>query len=329
MISFIWPRGAAMLAGTGGSETFTAGHVRELNRRGIPAQVVSVGHGKNDGRKDFKDVPFLALDKVVDLEGLAGTIVFVNRAYPVRTKHKSVIILHCVTPSVDQKMQMKEEIKNRIVIATSIYSAQKWALYLDVAYSRINVVMPFADPIFGNLPRKKATQKIRITYAGRLHPEKGIYTLLEAMHAKEMQNTGYAVSIVMAGQHVEIGQTIAKMLHGYPYAKLLHPAKTISSMAEVLTKSDILLVPSVYAEPFGMLSIEAQHAGCRVVASNIGGLPETNCGLLTLIEPRNPKALIGGIKQAVALGQATKKEREFAKEHFTLDSSVEAFLKLL
>lgn len=57
MISFVWPPGEPMLAGTGGSETYTAGHVRELLRRGIDAQVVTVGHGKKDGRQDFKDIP--------------------------------------------------------------------------------------------------------------------------------------------------------------------------------------------------------------------------------------------------------------------------------
>lgn len=78
-----------------------------------------------------------------------------------------------------------------------------------------------------------------------------------------------------------------------------------------------------------MLSIEAQHAGCRVVASNIGGLPETNCGLLTLVEPRSPLALITGIKQAVALGQATTKERGKAAAQFTLHESVTELLRVL
>lgn len=88
-------------------------------------------------------------------------------------------------------------------------------------------------------------------------------------------------------------------------------------------------MPSVCAESFGMLSIEAQHAGCRVVASNIGGLPETNCGLLTLVEPRDPRALIIGIKQAVALGAATKKERAKAVNMFTLHDSVTSLLSVL
>jgi D-inositol-3-phosphate glycosyltransferase len=149
------------------------------------------------------------------------------------------------------------------------------------------------------------------------------------MHQKEMQYNGYTVTIVTAGQHVENGRTIAGMLLNYPYATLKEPQKTVTDMANLLVHSDILLMPSVYAEPFGMLSIEAQHAGCRVVASNIGGLPETNCGLLTLVEPRDPKALMKGIKQAVALGPASKQEREIAKTNFSLVHSVDVLLKTL
>src|SRR3546814_2351328 len=76
-----------------------------------------------------------------------------------------------------------------------------------------------------------------------------------------MQKNGYVTSIIAAGQHVESGKTIARMLEGYPYAKLKPPLKTVQSMAQVLAQSDILLMPSVFAEPFGMLSVEAQHAG--------------------------------------------------------------------
>jgi len=329
MISFIWPPGAPMLAGTGGSETYTAGQVRELLRRGIKAQVVSVGHGTKDGRKDFSDIPFLALKTAAGISDLPGTVVFVNRAYPVATKHKAAIILHLAIPKEADRDKHKTFIVDKIVIATSIYSGQQWALYLDVPYSRIHIVLPFADPIFGNAKRAKLAKKTRILYAGRLHPENGIYTLLEMMHQKEMQHNGFTVSLITAGLHEEVGRTIAAMLNNYPYAKLIPAQKTVPNMAHMLAHSDILLMPSVYAEPFGMLSVEAQHAGCLVVASNIGGLPETNCGLLTLVEPRNPRALVIGVEQAVALGPATKKERDIAKDDFTLDASVDSLLRAL
>ena len=329
MISFVWPSGAPMLAGTGGSETYTAGQVRELLRRGIQAQVVTVGHGTKDGRKDFPDIPFLAFTNASDISRLPGTVVFVNRAYDVPTINKAAIILHCITPKAVERKQRQTDIKDKIVIATSIYSGQQWALFLNIPYSRMYIVLPFADPIFGSAKRTKPNKKTRILYAGRLHPEKGIYTLLETLHEEIMRKNGHRVSIVTAGRHVEEGRTIAYMLRDYPYAHLIPARKSVTDMATLLAHSDVLLMPSVFAEPFGMLSVEAQHAGCRVVASNIGGLPETNCGLLTLVEPRNPKALITGIEQAVALGAATKKEREEAKDNFMLDESVDSLLEAL
>lgn len=329
MISFVWPEGEPMLAGTGGSETYTAGHVRELLRRGIAAQIVSVGHGLKDGRQDFSDIPFLSLTDPKQISDLPGVVVFVNRPYLVPTRNKAAIILHCVTPNNGGRPAKREDIIDKTLVATSIYNAQQWALSLDVPYSRMHIVLPFADPLFSNVKRAKPAKKIRILYAGRFHPEKGIYTLLEMMHEKEMRHNGYSVSLVTAGQHVETGRTIANMLHNYRYAKLIPAQKTVATMARLLAQTDILLMPSVFAEPFGMLSVEAQHAGCRVVASNIGGLPETNCGLLTLVEPRNPRALMTGIAEAVALGPATKKERELSGQEFSLDTSVDALLKVL
>lgn len=329
MISFIWPPGEPMLAGTGGSETYTAGHVRELLRRGIDAQVVTIGHGLKDGRQDFRDIPFVALQRAEQISELPGSVVFVNKAYPVPTKNKAAIIFHCSIPKLSDRERYKGFAAGKTIIATSVYSGQQWALYLDVPYSQISVVFPFADPIFSNVKRSKASKKIRILFAGRLHPEKGIYTILEMMHSKDMRDSSFSTAIVSAGLHVEVGREIARMLKGYPYAKLIPAQKSVSAMAKLLAKTDILLMPSVFAEPFGMLSVEAQHAGCRVVASRVGGLPETNCGLLTLVAPRSPLALLTGIKQAIALGGATKKERDIAGEEFVLDQSVDELLRVI
>ena len=67
LISFIWSPGNPLPAGTGGSENYTVGQVRELTRRGIPAQVVTVGLGTHDGRDDFPDVPFRSLPGLADV----------------------------------------------------------------------------------------------------------------------------------------------------------------------------------------------------------------------------------------------------------------------
>jgi hypothetical protein len=127
MISFVWPPGEPMLAGTGGSETYTAGQIRELRRRGIDAQVVTVGHGNKDGRHDFPDIPFVSLQDAAAITTLPGFVVFVNKAYLVQTKNKAAIIFHCSLPRTSEKDRYKEFAKDKTIIATSIYSGQQWA----------------------------------------------------------------------------------------------------------------------------------------------------------------------------------------------------------
>ena len=53
--------------------------------------------------------------------------------------------------------------------------------------------------------------------------------------------------------------------------------KTPTTMAALMAGHDIVVMPSnsqYWHETFGIVSIEAQHLGCRVVASDDGGLPE-------------------------------------------------------
>jgi len=318
-----------MLAGTGGTETFTAGHVRELNARGIDAQIVIIGSAVTQSRENFPDIPVVGLGNETDLSDLDGTVVFVNRAYDIPTRNQAALFLHCVVPSTREQDARKKDAKGRIVFAASDYNAKRWEEYLDLPSNTIHIVKPFADPAFGKVARPPRGDKVKVLYAGRLHPDKGIYTILEMLHLYEMKLLDVDMNIVMAGQHVEEGIVIARMLRDYPYANLIEPRKTVGSMASLLAEIDILLMPSVYAEPFGMLSVEAQHSGARVIASNLGGLPETDCGLLTLVEPRNPEALIAAIHEAMKLGSPTEVERNAATAQFTLTKSVDALLKYL
>ena len=144
-----------MLSGTGGSETFTAGHARELLRRGIDAQVVVLNSGVRASRKDFPDIPFISLDDERQISNLAGKVVFINQAYNVPTKQKAAIILHCSIPSDVERNERMADVKGKIIIATSVYNVQRWALYLGVHSSSINVAkllgFEWADVVFGGV----------------------------------------------------------------------------------------------------------------------------------------------------------------------------------
>jgi glycosyltransferase involved in cell wall biosynthesis len=335
VISFVWSPGDVLPAGTGGSENYTTGHVRELNRRGVPAQVVTVGLGKADGREQFTDISFLSLAKLSDVSELDDTVVFVNDMAAVATKNQSFRILHNPPPLRDRHRALAlESVRNRILIATSRFSARLWSTYLEVEPASVHVVYPFAEPAFAAAPRRaESSGRSRILYAGRLSPEKGIYTFLSMLHVDVIaDDENLSFTVTTAGSDKPQGRLIEQLVAVHPGIKLTDARKTPKSMSMLMAEHDIVLMPSngqYWHETFGIVSIEAQHAGCRVVASRDGGLPETDSGALILVEPDNAEALAWGIREAIAAGPMPAAERRSAASKFTVVQSVDALLDIL
>jgi D-inositol-3-phosphate glycosyltransferase len=334
LISFIWSPGNPLPAGTGGSENYTVGQVRELNRQGVPAQVVTVGLGADDGRNEFTDVPFRSLTMLSEVGGLDGTIVFVNEPHPVATKHLAYVILHNPPPIRDeQKPFVTEGTRNRALIATSRYAAALWASYLDVDIATINVVYLFAEPCFADQRRPdRPAGATRVLFAGRLSPEKGVYTLLETLHIDIIeQDVTLAFTATTAGADKPQGKIIEGLLGAHPGITLVASRKTPATMAALMADHDIVVMPSnsqYWHETFGIVSVEAQHSGCRVVASDDGGLPETDCDGMVLVESDNAEALAWGIRAAVASGPVSTDARQDAARMFTVEQSVNALLRV-
>ncbi|KRE99686.1 hypothetical protein ASG88_13855 [Nocardioides sp. Soil777] len=172
MISFVWSPGERLPAGTGGSENFTIGHVRELNRRGVDARVVTCGLGTADGRREFDAIPFLSLGSWSEVSALEGTVVFVSDAPPVPTRRPAYQVLHVPPPlRARQRAEVAAATRDRTLIATSSYAADLWSRFLDVDVADIHVVYPFAEPVFASHDRPDHVGR-RVLYAGRLTPRR-------------------------------------------------------------------------------------------------------------------------------------------------------------
>jgi glycosyltransferase involved in cell wall biosynthesis len=336
MMSFIWSSDYPLESGKGGTEAYTIGQVRELLKRGYPARIISIGFGDNDGRDNFPDIPFVSME-LRDLEKLDDTLFFISNPLPVTTKQQSFVILHCPPHADSTKAHpgfgyYNKGIIGKTMVTPSRYAAKIWADYLKKPLQSIKIVHPFADQAFGQAKRVMRPRKKRILYAGRLTPEKGIFTLLASLHTIPLQHENIEFTVLNCGADTIQGKIISKLLSVHPLINLIPAAPTPSSLANIMTAHDVLVMPSTHFywnEFFGMLSVEAQHAGCRVIASNDGGLPETSCGGLLLFEPDNPMALAKGIVNALHLGALTNRERTLARTQFTVQQSVDTLLDLL
>src|ERR1700733_11399733 len=332
LISFIWSPGNPLPAGTGGSENYTVGQVRELTRRGIAAQVVTVGLGQRDGRDGFADIPFLSLPTLATVSELDDTVVFVNEAHTTATRHPAFLILQNPPPIRERYRAFAVEgTRELTLIATSWYAARLWADYLDVDVATISIVYPFAEPGFAAQPRPvHEAGETRVLFAGRLSPEKGIYTLLETLHLDIIeQPRGLTFPAPPGGAEKPQGKIIERLLDAHPGISVVGSRKTPAAMAALMARHDIVVIPSnsqYWHETFGIVSIEAQHAGCRVVASDDGGLPETDCGAVTLVRPDDAEALAWGIITSADVGPLSAAARRSAGARFTVGQSVDALL---
>lgn len=340
MISFVWSARYPFLAGAGGSESYTAGHVRELKRRGIPTRIITIGHGENDGREDFPDIAFTAIKDIKELEELDDTLVFITYPLDVKTKKPSYAILHCPPPKYarnDSQYNLKA-FKGKRLITASKFAAGLWRRHMGGFSGHMPTVYPFASPVFAEVERPKAIRgkstgnKARILFASRLTPDKGIFTLMAALHMDALKDVDFELAVTTSGAHTEEGKVILKLVRAHPHIKVVEARKTSEGMARLMAKYDIVVMPPTniyWQELFGMVSVEAQHAGCRVVASRSGGLPETNIGGLMLVQPDNPNALAKELAKAIKLGPLTAAERAKATRQFTLQASVDSLLKAI
>ncbi|HEX8227152.1 MAG TPA: glycosyltransferase family 4 protein [Candidatus Saccharimonadales bacterium] len=333
MISFVWSSKYPFIAGSGGSESYTSGQIRELIRRGIPARIVTIGFGEQDGREDFPDIPFLALDNKEQLSELDDLIVYITYPLAVRTKHQPYAILHCPPPDFahGDPMYVRKAFDGVKLITASKFAAGIWRRYLKTNFSRMPTVYPFADEAFSTVehPKRDKNKPIKVLFAGRLHSDKGIYTLLSAMHQDHSMEVPYKLTVTTAGNNSKEGKIIEAMVRAHPNIKVVNSRKNSKEMAKLMAKYDVVVMPSTsifWQELFGMVSIEAQHAGCRVVASRSGGLPETNVGGLILVKSDDPKALAAGLNKAILRGPLTAAERRKACSLFTVSQSVDSLL---
>jgi len=98
-----------------------------------------------------------------------------------------------------------------------------------------------------------------------------------------------------------------------------------TKVSDYMKKAEVQLVPS-RRETFGVVALEAIAAGCPVVASRTGGLPEAvgPCGIL--VEPNNPNALARGVRRAVKRRIPLLEKRDAHLSKFHIDTIAERYL---
>jgi glycogen(starch) synthase len=173
----------------------------------------------------------------------------------------------------------------------------------------------------------------RLLFAGRLVTQKGCDLAIEALARLAPVHPG--VSLVIAGEGPEQA-ALAALAARCGVAERVSFLGQVArdELIELMAGCAMLLVPS-RDEPFGLVALEAAHAGRPVVAANVGGLPEVvaqnETGLL--VPPESSGALAAAAASLVAdpgmAGRLGAQARRRAQADFRFEDYVAAHERLL
>ncbi len=198
----------------------------------------------------------------------------------------------------------------RYVIVSSNIIARHMMDDFGVSFDRIRYIQRGVDLAkfrFTPPAQRQDTGYKTIAVIGRITPIKGHEFFIRA--AARVVNIIPGVKILIVGQPPEGKEDYKKNIEKLALKLGISEAVEFSGYKEdipgVLSKTDLLVTPSVGPEAFGRVIIEAQAAGVPVVAAKVGGITDiiTDRKNGLLVEPWDVKQLADAMIEVLKDGQ--------------------------
>jgi glycogen(starch) synthase len=141
----------------------------------------------------------------------------------------------------------------------------------DLGSPSVVIPNPYRDHLFRILPDVERSRDL--VFLGRLVSDKGVDVLLAALCHLAERGLRPGLTVIGDGPEAPRLREQAARLGLLGQVEFLG-TRTGEELVRLLNRHRILVVPSRYDEPFGIVALEGIACGCAVVASRGGGLPE-------------------------------------------------------
>ena len=168
----------------------------------------------------------------------------------------------------------------------------------------------------------------RLLFVGYLRPEKGVDVLLDAFARLRVQRPLRLTLVGGSDRATQAETEIRRQVAAHPYGDditLVGMLPFGDRLFEMYRTHDMLIVPSL-SEGTPRTLVEARAFGCPVVATRVGGIPDSVTdgvdGLL--VQPRSAADLAAGVERVLSdeglrlqfIHAGLTRSREFTVEHF-------------
>lgn len=271
----------------GGAERYSVDLADILHENGYVPILIQIGNDKKDkwekkvGNLKIIGLPvdkitymnIVSLFKKYEFVIYSGAVDWGNKCHP------NILISHGVTwdaPNKDVRMEyilnIFLDVDQIVSVDTNTLSWLRTTFPLIFEQRKMDYIPNYVDTdIYKPIP-KNNTDVIQITFPRRASPERGYWLMSDALPPILDKYSHVIFDFVGFAHGEKIETDINKLIKKYP-GRIRHYVCDPSDMYKVYQKTDISLIPTLYAEGTSLSCLEAQACGNIVISTNIGGLP--------------------------------------------------------
>jgi glycogen synthase len=194
--------------------------------------------------------------------------------------------------------------------STNVYITE--AIHRHVGYPGFVVPNPYNADTFRLIPG--IARQPSVVFLGRLVTDKGCDLLIQSLAI--LRDAGLVLPLTIIGTGPEEA-ALKKQVADLHLEELVQFAGALrgEALARELNRHQVLAVPSRWAEPFGIVALEAIACGCVVVGSAGGGLPDAIGGCGITFKNGDADDLARAIREMVTKPELAARCRQVVPDH--------------
>jgi glycosyltransferase involved in cell wall biosynthesis len=223
--------------------------------------------------------------------------------------------------TVKQRQKILDDVYH--VYCVSNYIREKFIIGLKGDCNKVHVLYNGVDRKINLFPKKEK----EIIFVGRLVFEKGAHLYVNAVSLIANKYPDWKF-IIIGSSHLgsnkknpSYAQNVSKKFKNIgkncDFTGYISPEEVQKRMQS----SSIIVIPSLWEEPFGLVVSEAMANGIAIIASKVGAIPEILSKDHFLIEKINEKKIEKHILKLICDSQLLKKHQKLSWKKFKLSSA--------
>lgn len=319
--------------GVGGIETVSAILADEFVSAGHEVELITETAGENLEPCGYAVTRRPSLRKVLSL--LRWSDLFFQNNISLRTllpalavRKPTIVAHHTWIRNVRGGLGWNDRLK-RMLLSRVTNVAISQAIADDLPVPCVINSNPYRDDSFRLIPG--VARNRALVFLGRLVSDKGVDLLLRALGEMRQEGSTPTLTIIGAGPEERALKALTSELNLQEQVEFAGE-KSGDELALLLNQHRIMVVPSRWAEPFGLVALEGIACGCAIIGSEDGGLKEAMgpCGIT--FKNGDQGSLVAAIKHLLRDGGLEESLRRAGPAHlvrFKASEVARAYLQLI